>query len=180
LTIRQQYYYYDPEGVTREINMEEVFSNKELEKVNNNRNVEIKRLVDNGFTPINNLEYSLIAEKLGLPLSESPNSFYKAMPELRNAKIIPDPLPDYPEVTVGSRVTLEFIDYKDQETFLITGLFEKYDDDLSTARITSCIGKAILGAKEGEVVSYILNDETKGNKTVNHVRILALEQLQPI
>lgn len=70
---------------------------------------------------------------------------------LRNAKIINKAKVDTNQVSVGSTVVVEDLEFGDDLTFKIMGSFES-DPTKGLISNESPIGKALLGAKKGDVV----------------------------
>lgn len=70
---------------------------------------------------------------------------------LRNAKIINKAKVDTNKVSVGSTVVVEDLEFGDDLTFKIMGSFES-DPTKGLISNESPIGKALLGAKKGDVV----------------------------
>ena len=78
--------------------------------------------------------------------------------KLRYAKIIKESEIDTKTVQVGNRVKIKDIEFDEEEEYTIVGSTEV---DLSQNRISneSPIGKALLGAKKGQVVEVYLPDD---------------------
>ena len=78
--------------------------------------------------------------------------------KLRYAKIIKDSEIDTKTVQVGNRVKIKDIEFDEDAEYTIVGSTEV---DLSLNRISneSPIGKALLGAKKGQVVEVYLPDD---------------------
>lgn len=90
--------------------------------------------------------------------------------QLRNAKIIGKIKVDSSVVNVGATVEVEDLDFKDKLTFTIMG---SYDSDPTKGLISneSPIGKALIGAKKGDVITVITPDP----KTDMHIKVLSVK-----
>ncbi len=90
--------------------------------------------------------------------------------QLRNAKIIEKIKVDSSVVGVGATVEVQDLDFKDKLTFKIMG---SYDSDPSKGLISneSPIGKALIGAKKGDVITVVTPDP----KTDMHIKVLSVK-----
>ena len=90
--------------------------------------------------------------------------------KLRYAKIIKESEIDTKTVQVGNRVKIKDIEFDEEEEYTIVGSTEV---DLSQNRISneSPIGKALLGAKKGQVVEVYLPDDE-----IAKYKVLAIEK----
>lgn len=73
---------------------------------------------------------------------------------LRNASIISDKKIDTSQVNVGNTVVVYDMTFKEEMTFKIMGSFES-DPTQGTISNESPIGKALIGAKKGDVVEVV-------------------------
>lgn len=73
---------------------------------------------------------------------------------LRNAQIINKNKIDTSKVNVGSTVVVQDLTYNEELTFKIMGTFES-DPTSGTISNESPIGKALLGAKKGDIVEVV-------------------------
>ncbi len=90
--------------------------------------------------------------------------------QLRNAKIIEKIKVDSSVIGVGATVEVQDLDFKDKLTFKIMG---SYDSDPSKGLISneSPIGKALIGAKKGDVITVVTPDP----KTDMHIKVLSVK-----
>ena len=90
--------------------------------------------------------------------------------KVRYAKIIDEKDIDTKTVQIGNTVTLYDVEFDEEEEYTIVGSTEV---DLSQNRISneSPIGKALLGAKKGQVVEVYLPDDE-----IAKYKVLAIEK----